>query len=1495
MQTTWHIDPVSGSDEATGLSGAPIKTGAEFVRRFGPDPYWGGGEYHIYILGDLPATDMLHLQGRRPRGTQIFLHSSTTPGAGRAVATFTGAIDSLVTLNRTSTPQRSWEITANAITTSWTAQSLVGQRIRLTSGTNNGAMGWSSKDLGSKTTKCSAFIQADTFTLPWSWNAFSKAPAAANTFVVERLNKIPNLVISLRTVDDNSSTLYGVGVVFDSLDVGHGTFGPSSFQTNDIIAFDGCIVRFLGGGQGSGVCILNACRITSVGLPDEGVMLQIYGGYCDTTFGSSHATLTNLTVDSDFMVEGRNVFLSGHCFIYRMAVFHAPASIGALRVTNAIRVSFHQTSYNTPADGIDYPLIWGDSEGDAASAGAGVQIDGGNLLNYNGLLTGITIKGATSDFVVANQTSVRAYDNTIGQFTDPRACSWANLAQTVALGGFGGRLWEPIGNTSISADIGGEGAIGQTQGSVLQIAAGGGRIFGPVNVGGGANFVTGRIPIANVELGATNTVLWSNGSANSFTGAPILSTSLQVGTAGSSYTIKQYDNGGGPLANYMAVYAGTSPAGTPQGATNYSYLTNSLAGVNSTAQINAPDATGFVVLATGGATRVQIKAGEVKVNRAQAYKIYQDTPLGDTTTFDLTIEAQAPTGPTNFLNPGNLIFNIPAPLVGGVHGFSKFSFAGTVLANIGRGGTTTASLFLGSAAPVHGAGAGVGNYVIAGDGSTVTNVNVAPGGAVNFCVGNNARWQVNDTELRATSLQAALLVHNGVSTDVAPFDFKIRSSAPVAGATNFKVPGNLVLEIPAHISGSTAIATIKMASSGVTILQFGEIPGALGAIRGRIYPGGVVPGLANYIISSSLTGDQLVLNAPDAAGEVKVQSNSVEIQSWHPASIGFFNEAFSLTSGTGTPSTTEVEGSLYVQTGAVGDIFLRRSGAWLSLVSGGSGFVPTSRQIIAGAGMTGGGDLSADRTLNVIAHADGSIVVHADDVQVGVLATDAQHGVRGGGTQHAAVTNAAAGFAVAITAANRVLLSTSGTAAVWGQVDLGTMASAGAANTVLWSNGTTNSFTGSPTLSTSLSVGTNPAATGAIRIANNAGLFGRNAANSVDITLVSIDVSNNIVIGTSGNAVRIPLLTTGVVHADVTGILSSSLIVNADITTSTITASKLNAGGTANRVLITTDGTNTSWGQVNLSSMVTGALTLAGDVTGTSAASTVVGLTGVANVVTHHGTTITAAGTELIYEQTGDSLGGSKLSLRNRSATRGAVLFNLSTDVCELILAGTSNNSAIRLEGRGGSQFTGAKEFQLGTPGDPALVIGALTKSLWLANTSAPSTVPSGGGFIYEKSGGVYHKGASQLTTTMGATGSSPLITPTFKDTRIGSVITNAAGTSSTDIITIDFAADYPGTSTGRWTWTIKYTVIKMDTTTHATYTYCRMATGGLSAGGLPQQDGIASDIFNANGCTSTPGTETVQASPFGGPGSSLWAIIVTDLSVDCKWFAEAQIFIGQI
>ncbi len=72
--------------------------------------------------------------------------------------------------------------------------------------------------------------------------------------------------------------------------------------------------------------------------------------------------------------------------------------------------------------------------------------------------------------------------------------------------------------------------------------------------------------------------------------------------------------------------------------------------------------------------------------------------------------------------------------------------------------------------------------------------------------------------------------------------------------------------------------------------------------------------------------------------------------------------------------------------------------------------IADTRTLTAGAGLTGLGDLSANSTVDVVANVDGSMVINANDLQVGVLATDAQHGVRGGGTQHAVATGSVSGF-----------------------------------------------------------------------------------------------------------------------------------------------------------------------------------------------------------------------------------------------------------------------------------------------------------------------------------------------------------------------------------------------------------------------------------------------------------------------------------------------------
>jgi hypothetical protein len=108
--------------------------------------------------------------------------------------------------------------------------------------------------------------------------------------------------------------------------------------------------------------------------------------------------------------------------------------------------------------------------------------------------------------------------------------------------------------------------------------------------------------------------------------------------------------------------------------------------------------------------------------------------------------------------------------------------------------------------------------------------------------------------------------------------------------------------------------------------------------------------------------------------------------------------------------TTRLAGTVIIST-LTG--MLKATSGTVSVGTGGTDYVAPTTTLTAGTGLTGGGDLSANRTFNVGANADGSIAVNADDIQVGVLATDAQHGNRGNGSLHTTATTSTAGFLAA--------------------------------------------------------------------------------------------------------------------------------------------------------------------------------------------------------------------------------------------------------------------------------------------------------------------------------------------------------------------------------------------------------------------------------------------------------------------------------------------------
>ena len=198
--------------------------------------------------------------------------------------------------------------------------------------------------------------------------------------------------------------------------------------------------------------------------------------------------------------------------------------------------------------------------------------------------------------------------------------------------------------------------------------------------------------------------------------------------------------------------------------------------------------------------------------------------------------------------------------------------------------------------------------------------------------------------------------------------------------------------------------------NGVALATAGPPTDFLNAAGGYSVPQGQVPAARDLAAGAGLTGGGTL--AADRAFNVGANADASIVVNPDDIQVGVLaTDAQHGERGGGAQHADVVSG------GAAGFM----TGADKATLEGlASGAVPDSRTLTAGNGLTGGGTLAADRTFNVAANADASIVVNPDDIQVGVLATDAQHGERGGGAQHSDVV--AAGASGFMTGADKTLL-----------------------------------------------------------------------------------------------------------------------------------------------------------------------------------------------------------------------------------------------------------------------------------------------------------------------------------------------------------------------------------------------------------------------------------------------------------------------------------------
>jgi hypothetical protein len=131
---------------------------------------------------------------------------------------------------------------------------------------------------------------------------------------------------------------------------------------------------------------------------------------------------------------------------------------------------------------------------------------------------------------------------------------------------------------------------------------------------------------------------------------------------------------------------------------------------------------------------------------------------------------------------------------------------------------------------------------------------------------------------------------------------------------------------------------------------------------------------------------------------------------------------------------------------------------------------------------------------------------------------------------------------------------------------------------------------------------------------------------------------------------------------------------------------------------------------------------------GTSSPNNSISTTGSIELVNSSTQKIIGTGDNLTLEQTGDAIGTTRLKLLNRVANAGLLIEQAgSEDVVDIVYKGLSLQRNIRLENRNTNDFIAIPEYQLGTAGDPTLVISDNASAFRKGTLAVGKTIISSG------------------------------------------------------------------------------------------------------------------------------------------------------------------------
>jgi hypothetical protein len=455
-QTAWFVDPVNGNDANNGQTAATaLKTDAERQRRIGPAPFWTQAEYHIRYLNDLPTTDPVLIVGQLVNpATNIYLHGNQVSGQGKAVLASL-AVDAITAQNTaTNTPLK---FTSNGIVTSWTADGLLNQRCRMTSGAGLGGYVWPMLDLGAKQAQMSETeaTAPSSFSNPFTFPTTAFLPALNDTFVVESLVTLGAVYVDLTGGSSGASTN---AVILDSLAfTGYtavgiiavnmvgcawlATLDPGAFMKTLQLA--GC--RIKAGAIVSAMGIqLNACYFDDssstrcivrwgLGLSSFGRLITVQRQGVSFRTGSPSASANSLGSANS------NVFTSFG--IFNNSALAGLSISGTLAINSTVAI-WGVCGAGGPALMLETPgsrLVYGAAAPGAASY-YGIDVTAAPSQAWIGYRNAANVQAVT----------VVAWDPATSTYTALRTLTKVNLQAAVGAGGFNGQFADPISQCSMT-------------------------------------------------------------------------------------------------------------------------------------------------------------------------------------------------------------------------------------------------------------------------------------------------------------------------------------------------------------------------------------------------------------------------------------------------------------------------------------------------------------------------------------------------------------------------------------------------------------------------------------------------------------------------------------------------------------------------------------------------------------------------------------------------------------------------------------------------------------------------------------------------------------------------------------------------------------------------------------------------------------------------------------------------------------------------------------